>query len=150
MQGRSNICPCVSLCLSDIRHRFLSHLWLYTPLSLTLFPTSGNPFSSKEVEFILCLQRKVTKMAKLCHKTLKGKIAEQNRTQFSPAEKLDISDRQIRNLCKKDTDVMSSLCYSLSKTFGTPPMEREFIHYCDRCGQCLSWKHYRKALIIRK
>ena len=24
-------------------------------------------------------------------------------------------------------------------------MEREFMAYCDRCGQCLSWKHYKKA-----
>ena len=58
-------------------------------------------------------------MVKLCHKTLKSKIAEQNWTQFALAEELDISDRQIRNLCKKDTDVKTSLCYSLSKAFGT-------------------------------
>ena len=48
-------------------------------------------------------------MAKLCHKTLKSKIAEQNRTQFALAETMDISDRQIRNLCKKDTDVKASV-----------------------------------------
>ena len=29
-------------------------------------------------------------------------------------------------------------------------MEREFMAYCDRCGQCLSWKNYRKAVIIEK
>ena len=58
-------------------------------------------------------------MAKLCHKTLKSKIAEQNWTQFALAETLDISDRQIRNLCKKDTDVKTSLCYRLSKAFST-------------------------------
>ena len=58
-------------------------------------------------------------MAKLCHKTLKSKIAEQNWTQFTLAETLDISDRQIRNLCKKDTDVKTSLCYRLSKAFST-------------------------------
>ena len=50
-------------------------------------------------------------MVKLGHKTLKSKIAEQNWTQFALAEKLDISDRQIRNLCKKDTDPKLSLCY---------------------------------------
>ena len=29
-------------------------------------------------------------------------------------------------------------------------MEREFMPFCDRCGQCLSWKYYRKAVIIRE
>ena len=27
-------------------------------------------------------------------------------------------------------------------------MEQEFISYCDRCGQHLDWKDYRKAKII--
>ena len=29
-------------------------------------------------------------------------------------------------------------------------MEREFIHYCDRCGQCLRWKYHRKVVAIEK
>lgn len=29
-------------------------------------------------------------------------------------------------------------------------MEREFVAYCDRCGQCLGWEHYRKAVVIEK
>ena len=29
-------------------------------------------------------------------------------------------------------------------------MEREFMHYCDRCGQCLCWKDYKKVVIIRE
>ena len=29
-------------------------------------------------------------------------------------------------------------------------MEREFISYCDRCGQCLCWKNYKKALVIKE
>ena len=28
-------------------------------------------------------------------------------------------------------------------------MEREFMAFCDRCGQCLDWKGYRKAVIRR-
>ncbi len=28
-------------------------------------------------------------------------------------------------------------------------LEREFVAYCDRCGQHLGWKGYRKARIIR-
>ena len=27
-------------------------------------------------------------------------------------------------------------------------MEREFMAYCDRCGQKLDWKHYKKAKVI--
>ena len=29
-------------------------------------------------------------------------------------------------------------------------LEREFMAYCDRCGQCLGWEHYKKAVIIKK
>ena len=28
-------------------------------------------------------------------------------------------------------------------------LEREFMSYCDRCGQCLDWKQYRRASIVR-
>ena len=28
-------------------------------------------------------------------------------------------------------------------------MEREFMSYCDRCGQRLDWKHYKKAIVLR-
>ncbi len=27
-------------------------------------------------------------------------------------------------------------------------MEREFMRYCDRCGQCLNWSQYERAKII--
>ena len=27
-------------------------------------------------------------------------------------------------------------------------MEREFMAYCDRCGQRLDWKYYKKAKVI--
>ena len=29
-------------------------------------------------------------------------------------------------------------------------MEREFMAYCDRCGQCLDWKNYKKVALIEK
>ena len=29
-------------------------------------------------------------------------------------------------------------------------MEREFMAYCDRCGQYLSWKNHKKAVVIEK
>lgn len=58
-------------------------------------------------------------MVKISHKTLRRKIAEQNWTQAKLAEQLNISDRQIRNLCQRDTDTKVSLCYKLSRAFGT-------------------------------
>lgn len=27
-------------------------------------------------------------------------------------------------------------------------LERDFVAYCDRCGQCLDWSGYRKVKII--
>jgi hypothetical protein len=27
-------------------------------------------------------------------------------------------------------------------------LEREYQHYCDRCGQCLDWRHFNTATII--
>ena len=58
-------------------------------------------------------------MVKLSHKILRNKILEQNWKQESLAEALDISDRHIRNLCNKDTNASVSLCYDLSRLFGT-------------------------------
>lgn len=58
-------------------------------------------------------------MVKLSHKILRRKIAEQNWTQDAVAEKLEISDRHIRNLCSRDTDTYVSLCYRISQVFGT-------------------------------
>lgn len=70
-------------------------------------------------------------MAKLSHKTLKSKIAEQNWTQNVVAEKLDISDRHIRNLCSRDTDAYVSLCYRMSRIFGTTMEELLVIQEAD-------------------
>lgn len=28
-------------------------------------------------------------------------------------------------------------------------LEREFMAYCDRCGQCLDWEYYEKAMIVK-
>ena len=27
-------------------------------------------------------------------------------------------------------------------------IEREFMAYCDRCGQCLDWKGYKKVKVV--
>ncbi len=27
-------------------------------------------------------------------------------------------------------------------------LEREFTHYCSRCGQCLDWRQYKKATCL--
>lgn len=28
-------------------------------------------------------------------------------------------------------------------------IEREYMHYCDRCGQCLDWKNFKNAIITK-
>ena len=28
-------------------------------------------------------------------------------------------------------------------------IEREFMAYCDRCGQCLDWKTYKTAIVVK-
>ena len=28
-------------------------------------------------------------------------------------------------------------------------LEREFLSYCNLCGQCLNWRDYKKAKVIR-
>lgn len=71
-------------------------------------------------------------MVKLSHITLKKKIAEQNWTQNALAEELDISDRHVRNLCKRDTDTNVSLCYKISKLFGTTMEELLVIKEVDK------------------
>lgn len=58
-------------------------------------------------------------MVKLSHIILRNKIAERNWTQSALAEELNISDRHIRNLCSRDTDIYVSLCYRMSRTFET-------------------------------
>lgn len=30
----------------------------------------------------------------------------------------------------------------------TLPMQREYQHFCDHCGQALDWKHFSNALVI--
>ena len=70
-------------------------------------------------------------MVKSSHKTLRNIIAEQNWTQFALAEKLDVSDHQIRNLCKNDTDTRLSLCYKMSQVFGTTMEELLVIREID-------------------
>lgn len=38
-------------------------------------------------------------------------------------------------------------CYYVCPQCGIT-LEREFMAYCDRCGQCLDWKGYKKAKIV--
>ena len=58
-------------------------------------------------------------MVKLSHKIIRNKMAEQNWTQEGLAEAVDISDRHVRNLSRRDTNANIDLCYSLSRAFGT-------------------------------
>ena len=58
-------------------------------------------------------------MVKLSHRILRRKMLEKDWKQEPLAEALGISDRHVRNLCYKDTDVSISLCYKLSRIFDT-------------------------------
>lgn len=156
-------------------------------------------------------------VALLSHRKLKKYIAENNFKQEAIAEKLGISDRYIRILCNKDSNIKTSLLYEMSRAFcvlmeellvlkeegeaedrmrsmlgaeknapqvefllldpisyrrpmnvtevslfrdslgetGYPvcprcriTLEREFVAFCDRCGQHLGWQSYKYARII--
>ena len=58
-------------------------------------------------------------MARLSHTILRKKMLENEWKQEPLAEELGISDRHVRNLCYKDVDAQISLCYRLSRVFGT-------------------------------
>jgi len=42
-----------------------------------------------------------------------------------------------------DNDDIFPICPTCKIT-----LEREYQHYCDRCGQCLSWRNFSKAKVI--
>lgn len=46
-------------------------------------------------------------------------MVEKELTQKSLADKLGISERHVRNLCYKDTNISASMCYNLSTILGT-------------------------------
>ncbi len=51
--------------------------------------------------------------------------------------------------------VTEAVCFPRNLLFPRCPrclntMEREYQHYCDRCGQALSWTKYTKSLHIIK
>lgn len=59
--------------------------------------------------------------ALLDHRKIQRIIADRNLKQEEFAEKVGISDRHVRNLCKKDVDVAVSLLYKVSTEFQIPP-----------------------------
>lgn len=58
--------------------------------------------------------------ALLDHEKLRKEMKAQDLKQEPLAERLDISDRHLRTLCAKDTNVSSSLLYSLSTELQIP------------------------------
>lgn len=58
--------------------------------------------------------------ALLDHKMLRKEMKEKDLKQEEFAEKLDISDRHLRNLRSKDTNVSSSLLKKLSEELQVP------------------------------
>lgn len=59
-------------------------------------------------------------MIRLNHKSFKREMVQRQWTQMEMAEKLDISDRYVRKLCGKDTDVKASLLYKISVILQSP------------------------------
>lgn len=48
------------------------------------------------------------------------------------------------------TDILvlgNGYCFPVCPRCGIT-LEREYMHYCDRCGQCLEWSKYNKAEIV--
>ncbi len=61
--------------------------------------------------------------ALLDHKKLREEMRKQSLKQEPLAERLGISDRHLRNLRAKDTNVSMSLLYALSLALGVPKDE---------------------------
>lgn len=61
--------------------------------------------------------------ALLSHQKIRSMIAEHNLRQEPFAESIGISDRHVRNLCKRDTDVAVSLLYRISAAYHVPMLE---------------------------
>lgn len=59
-------------------------------------------------------------MALLDHKKLIQVMEAKKMTQEDLAEELGITDRHLRNLRERDTDISVSLCYRLSQMFQIP------------------------------
>lgn len=58
--------------------------------------------------------------ALLDHKKLREEMRKQSLKQEPLAERLGISDRHLRNLCSRDTNVSSSLLYDISLALQVP------------------------------
>ncbi|MCI9649738.1 helix-turn-helix domain-containing protein [Oscillibacter sp.] len=58
--------------------------------------------------------------ALLNHQKLREEIREQSLKQEPLSEQLGISDRHLRNLCSRDTNVSSSLLFKLSEVLQVP------------------------------
>ena len=62
-------------------------------------------------------------IALLDHKKLIKAMEAKNATQEELAEEINITDRHLRNLRERDTDISVSLCYRLSQVFQIPMEE---------------------------
>ena len=45
--------------------------------------------------------------------------------------------------------VYQTTSYYICPRYGVT-LEWEFMSYCDRCGQCLDWRKYRTAIIVKR
>lgn len=54
---------------------------------------------------------------------------------------------QVRKVRIIGTDQLGN-CYPVCPKCGLT-MDREYQSYCDRCGQALTWRNYKNAIVIQ-
>ena len=69
--------------------------------------------------------------ALLDHKRIEKEMEVRHLTQEKFAEKIGISDRHVRNLKEKDTNVAVSLLYNISRALDMPMEELLILHEED-------------------
>ena len=67
-------------------------------------------------------------VALLDHERFEKEMEVKHLTQEELAEQVGISDRHVRNLKEKDTDVAASLLYNISRALDTPMEELLILH----------------------
>ena len=79
------------------------------------------------------------------------KISVQNQKVNSSLEQEDSPESYRKGMLVNEVMVFET-CFGKTGYYVCPrckiTMDREFMSFCDRCGQKLDWKNYRKAKIV--
>ena len=95
------------------------------------------------------------RMSQILHTSMESLLVVPDRNTASVDEEKDllgecVSYRQPLPI----TQLVVTSEYPHSGYFACPrckvTLDREFVAYCDRCGQKLAWRHYKKAELIKK